>query len=83
MALILARKIHQYRSIVSILLKTIQISPRPGAKAYSKDNVKATQFPTGPALPGILPSVRHHKAAGHRHPLIMWVEQGSAATSTS
>jgi hypothetical protein len=56
MALILARKIRQYRSIVSILQRTIQETSQ-GARNRSANTWRenqgrwlATQFPTGPAL---------------------------------
>ena len=68
MALILARKIRQYRSVVSILQQSSKIFPsglRPLSKRYCqrviKDDVLQHIFPTGPAL--LVSFVRHHKAA--------------------
>jgi hypothetical protein len=72
MALILARKIRQYRSIVSILQQQSskrEKSPRGFAHAIAaliaeeqfKERRTATHFPTGPAL--LVSFIRHHKAA--------------------
>lgn len=74
MALILARKIRQYRSIVSILQqssKEIPLGFAPAIEALlSKKSHQgrgsATHFPTGPAL--LVSFIRHHKATKEDSP---------------